>query len=385
MSGIKDIEKLNQRQLESIKRRNERELRTLAGAHENYKAELKKVHDDEVVDLQNAHVNVVNEKHLKKEKVLGDLRRQLDETKFLTDKELRSLKDSSNQEKGDLYKKLSADRDRINAEHELYLEELDHHLKQSSEKLRTAGKQTLEETKNDLHDKTLEQNRYYQEKVQKLTQDFSSRYKMEEMKNMKLKDEQDSNFKKERLSTNLRQQHEMGKMTRNHSQHFEAKTEDFRKGLKEQERFFEKKFDTQMSRQLSELKGLEDKNKKIVEDLKSSLTREIATIASKNDDPFYKFETLEPELRDFKDRVEVSVKVPDHSKQDMHLTINGKEAILNFNRRYHDAARSDDGTINKVNKVETFTSRLQGTAILDPKSVKATYEDGVMTYVIKKA
>jgi HSP20 family molecular chaperone IbpA len=83
--------------------------------------------------------------------------------------------------------------------------------------------------------------------------------------------------------------------------------------------------------------------------------------------------------------VEIAVEIPEHSKQDIQLTINGKDAIVSFNRRYSDANKVEDGTINKISKVETFTSRLPTQHFLDAKSVKGTYENGVMNYVIKKA
>ena len=79
------------------------------------------------------------------------------------------------------------------------------------------------------------------------------------------------------------------------------------------------------------------------------------------------------------------MKVPEHSKTDVQLTINGKEAIVSFNRRFADASKEADGTINKVNKVESFTTRLQTGHFLNAKSMKSSYEDGTMTYVIKKA
>lgn len=127
------------------------------------------------------------------------------------------------------------------------------------------------------------------------------------------------------------------------------------------------------------------KNNKVVEDLKASLTKEITKTATRNSDPFYQFDSLRPKLSQYEDRVEVQVEIPEHSKEDVQLTIHGKEAIVNFNRRYNDASKTPEGTIHKINKVETFTSRVPTSHILDPKSVKSTYENGVMTYVIKKA
>jgi HSP20 family molecular chaperone IbpA len=104
----------------------------------------------------------------------------------------------------------------------------------------------------------------------------------------------------------------------------------------------------------------------------------------RSDDPFYRFTELKPTLKEFEDRVEIKVEVPEHSKSDVQLTLHGKEAILSLNRRYDDT-RKDGFITNKLHKVESFTTRLGTSHFLDPKSVKANYQDGVMTYIVKRA
>lgn len=385
MSGIKEVEKLNQRQIETVKRRNEREVRTINNAHENYKADLKKGHAEEVVEIQKVHHSHLAQEAEKKEKVLAEMRNHLQQTKDLTEKELKNLKDTSSKEKVSIEQKLTHDRERINNENELYLEELNYRFNESSKKIGQEGNNRIEEIKSDMHGKASEQQEFYQNKINTQTQEFNTRFTHDEIKNRQMKDQQDVNFKKERMATNLRQQNEMQKMTTTHTDHIEKRDDQFRKGLKDQDLFFEKKYGGQLQRHTDEFRTLEEKNKKLVDDLKSSLTKEISRTASRNEDPFYKFETLKPELSQFEDRVEVRVKIPEHSKQDIQLTINGKDAIVNFNRRYNDASKTPDGTINKINKVETFSTRLPTSHILDPKSVKSTFDDGVMTYVIKRA
>lgn len=385
MNGIKEVEKLNQRQLETVKRRNEREIRTINDAHQNYKADLKKIQAGEIVEIEQGHERYINERAEKKEKVLSEMRTHLQQTKDMTDKELKNLKDNSYKEKATIEQKLSHDRARINDEHDLYLEELNHRFNEASRKTGSEGNKRLEEMKSFMHDQAVNQENQHQEKLNTQSQEFTTRFKQTEINNRKLKDEQDLSFKRERMSTNLRQQNEMKKMTSTHTEHLETRDDQFRKGLKDQDLFFEKKYEGQLKRHNDEFKALHEKNQKIVENIKSSLTKEIATTAARNEDPFYKFEALKPELQKFDDRVEVRVPVSEHATQDLQLTINGKDAIVSFNRRYNDASKLEDGTINKINKVESFTTRLATGSFLDAKSVKATYDSGVMTYVIKKA
>lgn len=384
-SAIRDVEKLNQRQIETSKRRNERELKTMESAHQNLKADLKKTHDMEVVDIQNNHHEHIDKVAEKKEKVLAEMRNHLQQTKAFTEKELKNLKDNSAKEKVDTQKKLSTDRETLNSEHELYLEEMNDRFNHSSRKVTHDGKNRIEEMKSTMNDEYLDLEKFNQEKIQNQTNQFTTRFRTEGNNYKKMKDDQDNQFKKERMSTNLRQNNEMSKMTTVHTSHLEQKDGEYRKGLKEQDLFFEKKFEGQIGRHNQTFKELEAKNKKVVDDLKTSLTKEITKTADRNDDPFFKFETLKPTLKTFEDRVEVAVAIPEHSKTDVQLTINGKEAVVSFNRRFADASKEMDGTINKVNKVESFTTRLQTGHFLNAKSLKSSYDNGVMTYVIKKA
>lgn len=384
-SAIRDVEKLNQRQIETAKRRNERELKTMENAHQSHKAELKKTQDMEIVDIQNAHHDHIDKMAEKKEKVLSEMRNHLEQTKQLTEKELKNIADFSAKDKAQMQHALTNDRERINGEHELFLEELNDRFNQSTRKVNHEGKRRIEDTKLAMNEQYLDVEKFNQEKIQKATNEFTTRFKTDEQNYRKMKDSQDTQFKKERLSTNQRQNIELDKMTKNHSNFIEQRDGEYRKNLKDQDLFFEKKFEKQLTSHNDQFKTLEGKNKKVIDDLKTSLTKEITKTASRNDDPFFKFETLKPNFRTFEDRVEVTVEVPDHSKQDLQLTINGKEAVVSFNRRFADASKEQDGTINKVNKVESFSTRLQTGHFLNAKSVKSSYEDGVMTYIIKKA
>lgn len=384
-SAIRDVEKLNQRQIETSKRRNERELKTMEAAHNNMKADLKKTQDLEVVDIQNAHHDHINKLAEKKEKVLAEMRSHLQQTKDFTEKELKNLKDNSDKEKVQIQQKDTADRERLNGEHELYLEELNDRFNNSAQKIGHEGKKNMDAMKTSMNEQYLDVEKFNQDKIQTQTNEFTTRFKTEGNNYKKMKDDQDNFYKKERMATNIRQQNEMSKMTTVHTDHLEQKDTEFRKGLKDQDKFFEKKFEGQLKSHNQTFKQLEDKNKKVLDDLKLGLTAEIKKTADRNDDPFFKFETLKPRFKTFEKHIEVQVDVPDHSKQDVQLTVNGKEAVVSFNRRFADASKEADGTINKVNKVESFSTRLQTGHFLNAKSLKSSYENGTMTYVIQKA
>lgn len=384
-NAIKDVEKLSSRQLETTKRRFERELKSIDNAHQNLKVELKKAHAGEIVDIQDQNHRAIDQEAAKKEKVLAEMRTHLQQTSDLTDKQLKALKQNSEKENIESQQKLSIDRERINGEHELYLEELNDRYTQSSKAINLDGKKRVDDMNYEMGGRFNELEDFHQTKINNQTEEFTTRYNADTGNYKKLKDDQDNQFKKERMATNVRQQTDMAKMTEGHNVQIEKRDDTFRHGLKQQDQFFEVKYKDTLDRHNADFKTLDDQHKKVITSMKDSLTKEITQTASKLDDPFFKFEALKPKMNQFEDRVEITVDVPEHSKQDIQLTTNNKEAILSFTRRYVDANKTSEGMINKLNKVESFTTRIATDLHLDPKSVKSSYENGTMTYIIKKA
>ena len=382
-AGIRDIERLNSRQLENVKRRQDREIKTLENSHQNYKAELKKTHDSEIVDIQDQNLRqIANENH-KKEKVLEEMKAHLENSQKLTDKELKALKNMTVEERDKLHTKLVEERLKVNEDHELYLDELNYRFQNKSKQVNQEGKSQIEDMTQNMRTNYSEQEAYYNNKINQQKNQFNETYSKETNKQKTIKDQTERQFKADRLATNQRQQIEIAKLTTTHTDAVKTRDTEFRKGLKEQDVFFEKKFEHNLGTHNEHLKNLDEVHDKVLVKMKTDLSKELIASQNRANDPFYEFNELKPRVNEYPDRVEIHVPVPEHAKQDLQITFNGKEAILNFNRRYNDSKKSEDGTVNKVNKIETFNTRIQTGSYLDPKSVKGTYNDGIMSYVVK--
>lgn len=384
-SAIRDQEKLQARQLESLKRRQSREVSKLEDTHQDYKAEIKKTHADEIVDIQQENVRQVSLEAEKKEKVLSQMKDHLQKTQEMTDKELKSIKANSQDFKAREYDKLTQERDRVNSEHELYIDDLNHRFNQEARRIQVEGQDRINTSETNFHYALSEKEGQNTKKLNDQTNDFTNRYTKDGANYKMLKDAQDNQFKKERLGTNLKQQTELAKLTDSHNSQIETRDNEFRKGLKTQDLMFEDKYGATLKKHNDDLQRLNDTNDKVVTKLKEGLKTELKQTIERADDPFYQFTEIRPVLTQYPDYVEIKVEVPEHSKQDLQLTFNNKEAIVNFNRRHDDTHSPVKGVVNKIHKVETFTTRLTTDVALNPKSVTSQYADGVMTYVIKKA
>lgn len=382
--SIKDLEKVNARQMETLRRKQSREIAHLDEAHNSLKSELKASNADDLVNLQHENLRKVASENDKKEKVLMQMKTNLDDTEKLTEREIKDLKDYSAKFRKEEHEKLSANRERVKSENDLYLEDLNYRFSTEQAKINNDGQTQLADLKHVRGTELKETEEQLQNKINSQTTLFTEKFQADGRNQQKMHDDLQKQFKTQRAQTNLNQQQEMAKTTATHANTMEVRDNEFRKGLKVQDQMFEKKYATTLESRTNELKSLEDLNTKVLTKMKADLSETLKNSVNRADDPFYSFTELKPKLKEFEDRVEISVNVPEHAKTDMQLTIHGKEAIINFNRRYDDS-RKDEGVVNKLHKVESFTSRVLTSHHLDPKSVKSSFEDGVMTYVVKRS
>lgn len=384
MSALKNIEKTNAQGLEALKRRQEREIKNMESSHHAYKTELKKFQSEDIVDLQEENNQQFAREAEKKEKVLSSMKEHLQNTKEMTDKQLKSLQENAAKDRSAVNERLILDRDRTVSENQNNLEAINHRFDRETKSVNHEGKTRV-------NDMTLAMNRQYakehgelQKKVNEQAMEFSARFKREGLANQILDDETKKQNKNVRVSTNLRQQGEMAKMTESHNNFMKAQDAENRKGLKEQDQFFEKRFETNYAAKTKDANNLDERFYDLTNKLKNDVAKEVTKTENRLSDPFYHFTELRPTWKKTEEGVEVKVTVPDYAKQDLQLTTNNKEAILSFNRRFTDTNSTGTGISNKVNKVESFTARIDTDTILNPKTVKSSYSDGVMTYTIKK-
>ena len=382
--SIQDIQKINARQVEALQRKNSRDITRIEQGHDELKSEMKKSNATDMVNMRHENNKQVNSENEKKAKILEQMKEHLDNTQKMTDIRIKDLKENTSQVQKVEFDKVSANRERVKAEDEIHLEDLGHRFSTRQQKMVEDSQNHLEKTKEEKGQEFSETEGRLQTKLTKQNNDFTQRFKEDSLKQHVIKDDQDKQYKKERMSTHLRQEGEVNKLTTTHNKTLETRDKTFRKGIKDQDEVFEKKYGQTLNDQTENLKRLGDLNNKVLSKLKGDLSETLKASVQRSDDPFYSFIELKPTLKQFEDRVEISVVIPEHAKTDVQLTMHGKEAIISFSRRYDDT-RKEAETSNTLHKVESFTTRLLTSHHLDPKSVKEKYSDGVMTYVIKRS
>ena len=385
MSNIKDIEKTNQLRMETLRRRSDNDIARVQESHRKYKSELQDSHKEEIVDIKTNNQQSIDKENLRKEHVLSDIKNHLKRTQDLTEKELRELNSKNLSKKSELSKKLSSDRKLVTEENKKYIDSLHEKTRATAKEINKDGRHQLDQLQLTIDEEIKRKESLHQDKLKKMAEEFNQRYQSNDKNNSLETQNQKKQFEKELFDINQKHQKEIAHLNKTLQHHLSEMDKDFRADSKDQDLSFEKRYSDKLITQNSMFKKLEENNRKFIQDLKKALTTEIQLAEDRSSDPFYKFDALKPELTHFDNHVEIKLKVPDYSRQDMQLTLNDKEAVLTYNRRYADASKDTMGTINKINKIESFTPRLQTEFHLDSKSVQSNYENGIMTYIIKRA
>jgi HSP20 family molecular chaperone IbpA len=107
-------------------------------------------------------------------------------------------------------------------------------------------------------------------------------------------------------------------------------------------------------------------------------------IASKSDDQFYRIETLNPKIVDSPKEFFVSLAVPEHEKENVHLSVQGRNVKMTLTRKYSESMEAKDGTIDKSNRNELFSKEFPSKDLLNQKQVVQKYENGILSFKIQK-
>lgn len=384
MSNISDLSKSQVRQIDATRRQQERELKFIRDTHETVKGELKKAQTEDVADLRREHQSEIGEAEARKAKILQETQEKLQNTRTIVDKQIHELEGSLAEDKTKLETKHALERERLISDNEIHVEDIHHRYRTLTNRVSAEGQDQLANRKHEQVALFSANEAEFDNKIQHQKENFRTNFErdhnaFEKAKNLQLRTNQRQRLEKHKIHLN-----EMEKLTRQHETDQKLRDEAFKRDIDKKEHFFEQKYSAQRNRHEDNFQNLEKVNKQVVNKSKEEIAKKLEIYSERKEDPFYEFTELSPSLEDLGDSIQVKVQVPPHAKSDIHVTFNQKDIILNFNRRYADVKKQGD-LESRINKVETMSSRLDTGAHLDPKSLKSHYEDGVMTYTIKKS
>ena len=106
--------------------------------------------------------------------------------------------------------------------------------------------------------------------------------------------------------------------------------------------------------------------------LKSSLKREINKEMIKDQDPFYQLTKVEPKVSFNPQNKQylVEISLPKHERESVNLTAYDREIKISMDRDFSFDKTNKKGTRNSLKRIESITSKIPVEHILDSKSIQ---------------
>lgn len=146
----------------------------------------------------------------------------------------------------------------------------------------------------------------------------------------------------------------------------------------------EKVYTERYEKQEGQLQKLMGKKEKIINHLRKILKTEAKKEMELDNDPFYHYTDLKPDLmiNENKDGYILKIDIPKHEAKNISLTGSERQLKISMDRNFDFTNKSDNGKTSTVKKIETYVSKIPTEYIIDSKSIEESYADGVLTYKI---
>lgn len=383
--AIRDLSSAQRSTMNSLQRKNKAEVEHIKRSHALNVNEIKKAQDNDLHVLRESHQLDVAQEVQKKEETLQALRKSQEETQRLTETETKRQLAHANMKREDIRQKSEAEIAKINMLQNESTEDLTLRNNETLRDIHQTNRDQLHDV-DSRHRITMNaESDQWRTRIEEQRNKFQGTYTTEGQKYDRLVTDQKK--KNETQSLNVHREHEakMSQMNTQQVKHEEKVKTVHQKSLNDKEVFFEKKYQTQLAQHAQSNKILDDINKKVVDAKKDELNKRVEVEKNRSTDPFFSFTEMRPKLEEKPDSYILRVEVPEYAKEEVTLTANGKELVLTSNRRYQDERKDEDGTLKKVNKVESMVSRIPVGQVLDPRKMEKNWVEGALVFTIKKA
>lgn len=144
------------------------------------------------------------------------------------------------------------------------------------------------------------------------------------------------------------------------------------------------------------IKNLDDEHKKVFDLIKTRYDKELdslvqnhskdkASVMNKATDSFYSVERMTPVIVDNIDHYQISIKTPEHEKENYVLSVNKRKIKLSMTRRMEERIDGVNGNVDNTRKSEAYTKELKVADIMDNHKITQKWADGMLTYKVLKA
>lgn len=334
------------------------------------------------IDQNNTRLVEANKDYEQKLKSYND---NLEKTKLSLAQEEEHYRDSNKQQLTNLknqnedvykstYSNAARNQDDLEFKSQNELKKLTDHTRSDRIRLEDKSRQELNALAFNYNQKNFISENEFQTKLRedmKTHQDLVNQSKEDFKKNIDLTTEKNKRLENEKIRV---QESELTFLDKYHKNLIEQQNADFK----------------------TRFEAMNKEHERILSDLKNKLNKDIQKITvanskvkqnleNKSHDDFYKIEKLNPEISDAGKYLIITLNVPEHEKENVHLIAHNRELKLTLSKKFADIVEDDDGSTNRSSKTQLYSKEFKTADILNGKKITEKYEDGVLTFKIEKA
>ncbi len=386
----KTVEDYNKKQAQGLEKKQRRliEIRQneLDGLTKNYDAQKKDIelrHKDDLLNLTDKHNVEIQNEFVREEEYLANYQKDLQNQKQLYDKSLGELRSANEKQLKNIQEKHKIDLDNKFTDH---INEEKTINDQINFDKKTFHEGTLREIKNAKHDEFLKiQDAKYEidknvTKSKAALSPTSAQGVLEQKEMTRLKHEKQLEIDRQARQNYIAE----NQLKQSHKFQIEQEQQNFDKNMVSQKSLFEKKYQDAESTQKEVLDRVQKKFDEDLKTLSESHAQKKTVHQNKLSDSFYRLTNIEPQITDKEKEYHIALKMPEHEKDNVQLTAQGRHIHLGYTRRFNESVTAEDGAKVTSNRSETVSKEFNLPDIVDPRKVVQKYEDGKVVFRIAK-
>ncbi|EQC46336.1 Hsp20/alpha crystallin family protein [Bacteriovorax sp. Seq25_V] len=153
--------------------------------------------------------------------------------------------------------------------------------------------------------------------------------------------------------------------------------------LKQKRLSFEQKYRTLEQDHTEILNRLKTKFDTDIKKLVGSYAQAKDLVANKAQDDFYHITKLEPTIVDQGKHYLVTLPVPEFEKEQVNLTAQERNLNIVLTRKFQEETQAGDEKFD-TRRTEVLSKNFKVAEIMDPRTVKSNYQDGILSFQIAK-
>lgn len=156
--------------------------------------------------------------------------------------------------------------------------------------------------------------------------------------------------------------------------------------IKQKDVAFKQKVEAMQKAHDMVLTSMKQKYQKELDNLVKSHAEVKELAEQKVNDPFYRMETVSPQIKDLGDHYEVVVDVPETEKENVSVSAHKRKITVGFARRFQNRMEvPEKGEVHHTARTEGSRREIPVADIIDSQNIQQKYVDGQLIFKIKKA